>query len=429
MVAAAAMVMVAACVGADDAPPEVERVAERFEVERVTATGAVPWRGPIGVMDEVLVGLRPQVFAESDGVVVSDDGGRTWSVAELPDRPAALVLATTEEGLYVDDEVAAVVGRDPTSASPVFPIALPQFIVWTTTDGHGWTAHVLTTAGGVVGTPTVTAVGPLLVASTGSAEGFNLFTSDDRGASWRRAEVTGLDLLAGVELRPEAGTGTAEGGALRLVVASASFTSPGPGHRRVLASEDGGSTWSAQPCGPDCPDPSQAGDLLHRYGETSTDGGATWDPIELEPSSPDDGPTSLAAVHQVPGGWLASAWLETDEVSYGSLLRSDDGRTWRSLLPPDWCADRIDAETPVAESVSDPVRFDGHWYVTFSCEERPTAELGVVYVGDEDGREFEAIVATRRDSSTLGDPVVDHDRLLVPEYDEATLVAITTIRS
>lgn len=391
------------------------------DVSRVDSTGVVPRQGPLGVMDSGLVGLRARRNDEPDNVVVSHDHGRTWSAAELPGRPAVLELALSPHGLYVHGELAAVVGRDAESASTGFPVAKPQFIVWTTTDGDEWAGQVLGTAGGIVGAPTVTAVGPLLVASTSSAEGFNLFTSIDRGSSWQRADVSGLDHIPGEDLTLE--VASAEGGQLRMVVG---LRNGGSDRRQILTSGDDGSTWSAGSCGLGCPDPIEAGDLIHRFGETSTDGGATWHQVEVDPSPPGDGSTSLSTLTEVPGGWLGSASRsDVGDVSYGMLLRSDDGRSWRQMLPPDPCVS-ADVGRPNS-SVGDPTRFDGRWYVTYDCSELSTPEFGVIYDGGADAREFEPIEAAERDGVAFGDPVVEADRLLIPEFGDDELVAITTI--
>jgi hypothetical protein len=395
--------------------------ATQPDVARVEATGSVPRQGPLGVMDAGLVGFRVGRNDEPDNVVVSHDHGHTWNAAELPGRPAALELVASSHGLYVDDELAAVVGRDAASASTVLPVAKPQFIVWTTTDGEEWAGHVLDTAGGLVGAPTVTAVGPLLVASASSAEGFNLFTSTDRGSSWRHAEVSGLDQLPGEDLSLE--VASAEAGKLRMVVG------PGDGgsdRRQILTSGEEGSTWSAEPCGLGCPDPIEAGDVIHRFGETSTDGGVTWHQVDVDPSPPGDGPVYLSTMTEVPGGWLASASrYDVGDVSYGMLLRSDDGRSWHQMLPPDPCVS-ADVGRPNSR-VRDPIRFDGRWYVTYDCTDLSTPEFGVIYAGDAEAREFEPIEATERNGVAFGDPVVEDDHLLIPEFGEDELVAITTI--
>jgi hypothetical protein len=52
----------------------------------------------------------------------------------------------------------------------------------------------------------------------------------------------------------------------------------------------------------------------------------------------------------------------------------------------------------------------------------------VVYVGGADGRNFEPVEATERDGVRFGAPLLDADRLLVPELDDdGELVAVTTI--
>jgi hypothetical protein len=392
------------------------------DISRVEATGDVPRYGPIRPMDDRLVGLRTRRNDAPDQLVVSDDDGRTWRAAELPDRPPELELAYWSSlSLHVQRDLAVVVGRDPESASAVLPVAKPEFIVWTSPDGVAWDGQVLATAGGIVGAPTVTAAGPVLLASTSSIESFNLFTSIDHGSSWRRAEIVGLSHLGGEDLTLEAAS--VEGEELRMVVDA---RSGGPDRRQLLTSGDDGTTWSAQPCGHGCPRPVGPGDLLRRDGETSTDGGATWHRISVEPPPPGDGPPALSTVVEVPGGWLAAASTsEAGDISYGQLLRSDDGRSWRQMLPPDPC-DSADIGRPNSD-VGDPTRFDGRWYVTYDCSTLMTPVFGVIYTGGEGAREFTAIEATERDDVAFGHPVVDGDRLLVPEFDEEGLVGLTTI--
>ena len=391
------------------------------DVSRVESTGEVPRPGALGMMDVGLVGLRTGRNDEPDNVVVSHDQGRTWSAAELPARPAVLELAISSHGLYVEGELAAVVGRDAESASTELPVAKPQFIVWTTTDGDEWAGQVLDTAGGIVGAPTVTAVGPVLVASTSSAEGFNLFTSADRGSSWQRAAVSGLDHIPSEDLTLE--VASAAGGRLRMVVGAGDG---GSDRRQILTSDDDGSTWTAEPCDLGCPDPRDAGGLIRRLGETSTDGGATWHQVEVDPSPPGDGPPSLSTVTEVPGGWLASAsTYDVGDLSYGLLLRSDDGRSWRQMLPRDPCVS-ADIGRPNS-SVGDPTRFDRRWYVTYDCSDLSTTDFGVIYSGSPDARDFEPIEATERDGVAFGDLIVAGNRLIIPEFGDDELVAITTI--
>jgi hypothetical protein len=386
-------------------------------VDRVESAGEVPREGPIAVLGSQLLGLRTGRNDEPEQVVVSDDGGGTWDAADLPDRPEQLELNQLE----ATGDVAVVVGQDAEAASSVLPVTRPEFRVWATTDGDEWTGARLTTAGGVVGEPAVTDVGPLLVALSGATGAASLYTSSDRGSSWQRAELIGLDRSGGEALFPE--EALAADGQLRVVVA---LGERGSDRRRVLTSHDDGATWSVADCGPDCPEPVEAGDLLHRFGETSTDGGATWHGIVVEPPELGDGVT-LTAVEEVPGGWLASAVsYDAGDMSYGLLLRSDDGRRWHQLLPPDPCA-AADLGRPNS-AVGNPVRFEDRWYVTYDCSALISPEFGVVYQGHSEGREFDPIEATERDRVVFGDPVVAGERLLIPEFDDdGELVAITTI--
>ncbi len=403
------------------------------EVARVEASGDVPWGPALGAMDGGLVGLRTGLSEDPQEVVVSHDGGRVWAVGELPGRPVELELI----GLEVTEELAAVVGTDTAPASAVLPASQPQFFVWTTSDGDEWHRHVFATEGGVVGSPVVRAVGDVLVALASSAGGFNLFTSGDGGATWRRAEVSGLAVATGKGLTLEVASADA-GGALELVL----VPDQAPEGRWRLTSGDDGATWTAGPCDAGCPYPVQAGELASRSGQVSTDGGETWHEVETDPLPPSgspspssdiptpssDDPTFLSSVHEVPGGWLASAHrpIFTSEIAYGALLLSDDGRSWRQLLPADPCAGG-GAGIPNSH-VGAPTRFGGRWYVPYDCSDLETPLFGVVYAGSEDGREFAPVEASEREAVALGDPVVDGDRLLVPEYDdEEELVALTTI--
>ena len=49
------------------------------------------------------------------------------------------------------------------------------------------------------------------------------------------------------------------------------------------------------------------------------------------------------------------------------------------------------------------------------------------YAGDAEAREVEPIEATEREGVSFGDPVVAGDRLIIPEFGDDGLVAVTTV--
>jgi BNR/Asp-box repeat len=275
-------------------------------------------------------------------------------------------------------------------------------LLWTTIDGDRWEAHVIDTSGGVVGEPALVAVGPVLVASTSTSVGFDVFTSNDRGASWQRAEVTGLDQAPFEGLTTV--DASAAGNRLQMVVASITSSDD---RRQVLTSHDGGGSWSATPCERDCLEPVQRGVPEVQDGQVSTDGGATWHEILVDPPPRGDEGPYLSTPVEVPGG-------------YGMLLRSNDGRSWRQMLPDPCAAGRPNSD------VSVPFRFQDRWYVTYGCADLMSPESAVLYDGGTDARSFEP-VNTERDNVTFGDPIHDGDRVLLPEFNDDQLVGFTAI--
>lgn len=392
------------------------------EVTRFDVSGDVP-RVLLGRMDAMWIGLRAGRNDEPDDVVISHDDGRTWEAADLPDRPQELRLVYWgPHSAHVEPDLAAIVGSDPRSVSPDWPIATSEFFVWTTRDGVTWDVNVLGTAGGIVGDPAVAAAGPVLVASISSVEGFNMFTSRDGGASWQPAVISGLAHVPGEDTLLQ--WASADGDALQVVLGVRN----GPVERRqALTSTDEGRTWSAVPCGAEgCTPSDESGDLLLRRGEVSTDGGATWDEVTVEPAMTGDGPPSLSNLVAVPGGWLARAATdEASDVSYQQLVRSEDGRTWRQMLPPDPCPGRSGRPN---SQVSRPVAIEERVYVAYGCYDLMMSELAMVYAGDAEAREFELVDGSERDGAVFGTPIEDGERLVLPEYGrDDELVGLTVI--
>lgn len=387
-------------------------------VDRYEATGDLPGPGTIVAGDAGLVSAAGVYDnARRDAVVLSDDGGRTWRAADLPDQPPELDLNGSRYGLVADGDLIAVLGRDPTSASPALPVARSQFLVWTTVDGDRWRAHAIDTSGPVASQPALVAIGGVLVASTSTSVGFDVFTSRDRGTSWPRAEVTGLAQAPSQGLTIV--DASAAGDRLRMVVGPTT----GPADRQVLTSDDGGGSWSAAPCERECLDPAEPGEPEVEDGQVTTDGGATWQEIVVDPPPRGDEGPYLSTPVEVPGGWLASASTsEVGDVEYGMLLRSDDGRSWRQMVPDTCGGGRPNSH------VGDPFRFQDRWYVTYECADLMSPESAVLYDGGTDARSFEPVEGSERDGVSFGAPIDLGDRLLVPEFgDGGRLVGFTEI--
>jgi hypothetical protein len=167
------------------------------------------------------------------------------------------------------------------------------------------------------------------VASTSTSVGFDVFTSNNQGTSWRRVEIRGLDQAPFEGLTMV--DASAAGDRLQMVVASITASDD---RRQVLTSDDGGGSWWAAPCERDCLEPDQRGVPEVQGGQVSTDGGATWHEIVIDPPPRGDEGPYLSTPVEVPGGWLASASSsDVGDVNYGMLLRSNDGRSWRQILP------------------------------------------------------------------------------------------------
>lgn len=405
----ALVVAAGGCAGGGGGGPDVGRFEPRGDLPDQAAI--------LSSGDGSLAALAGSEDGGERSVTFSHDGGRTWRAVVLPDQPVELVVDDFEGPL--DGDLIAVAGHDPTSASPVLPVARSQFIVWTTTDGDAWNRVLLDTSGPLVGEPAVAMVGPVLVASTSTSVGFDVFTSADRGASWQQARVTGLEHVPFQALAVEHADATGE--QLRLVVHPTTWSDR---RRQELTSADGGRSWSAAPCPQDCAPPPVRGTPVVKDGQVTTDGGVTWHDIVVEPPPEgDDGPYLSTRV-EVEDGWLAAASSsEVGDIEHGMLLRSSDGRSWRQVLAPEPCP----ASRPNT-AVGDPVRFRGRWYVTYGCADLGFAVFAVVYQGGDDARSFEPVDGTERDGVNFGPPLTAGDHLLLPEYDaDGALVGFTTI--
>jgi photosystem II stability/assembly factor-like uncharacterized protein len=364
--AASAVLVVSACVGSGSGSGR--------DVARVEAEGDVP-SGSFGVIGDVFLGFA---LGSKTHLVRSDDEGRTWARAALPDAPGVLELSGAYEAPFVHDGLVVVGGRDPRAAPGTFLLARRGIFVWASEDGHDWTGQALDTSGRVSGDVEFAASGSRLIASVKTLRGLDVFVSEDRGATWA----------------------------------------------------DGGRT-DVPPCRTDCGQEGQhVTGLIVRRGEASTDGGRTWAQIQVDPAPPPGADQSPYFPHvaRVDGGWLASATSgEVGDISHGQLLRSSDGAHWEQLLDPERCADL--GETRPNSTVRGPVAAHGRWYVTYHCGGLGDARIAEVLSSDNERADsFDVVDGTSRSGVSFGHPVVDGDRVLVPELDgQHRLVAISTI--
>jgi hypothetical protein len=96
------------------------------------------------------------------------------------------------------------------------------------------------------------------------------------------------------------------------------------------------------------------------------------------------------------------------EAERGYLLRSNDGRTWHSVV-----RDRCGALTadPTGR-FHEPVRLGDHWLVVHTCSVYSEPVESAIYLGDANATTFRTI---SRSPHELGQPLVVGNRVFVPE--------------
>lgn len=204
----------------------------------------------------------------------------------------------------------------------------------------------------------------------------------------------------------------------------------------MLVSGDGGATWTTAACpaesvdGRVCEPPDRAGDLLYRGSDVSVDDGRTWQPMAITPpAEPEpDRPRLDGVVEDGSGGWLAAASLSVpSDVSYGFLLRSEDGLRWDQLRHPDPC--RSDDIGRPNSSYSVPVRLGDGWLVAYSCLALSTPEIAELLVVPGAEGEPRPVEGSQRDDVAYGEPVALGDTIVVPERPEggSEIVALSLV--
>jgi photosystem II stability/assembly factor-like uncharacterized protein len=360
---------------------------------------------------KVLVAAERQNAGHTAHLLSSDDGGRHWTRVVLPGAPRAALLNLQPR--LATNEVAVVTARESRSAVGTTAIPSGAAFVWTTVDGKHWRSHTLATDVPRFYGVDVQRVGDLLVLGVTSERTFLLFSSTDRGRTWRRSAVPQLALDPN-ETAHLIGAWSLGGETVVQVDFRAqtrrSFRRP------ELASRDGERTWALRQCSPrPCPRILTAGRLATRGTNVSLDGGRTWSKATFLPSEASSEPPShfLDLIELDAGGWLATGWLPGSDSGLGYLLRSDDGRTWQRLLAPDPCVE-LGGSRPNSEFTR-PVLFGDRWYVAYNCSSLVEPLESQIFASDISARHFVPVTGTRRRGPSFGQPVLLDDRLLIPE--------------
>lgn len=409
-------VVLLAVSGTDEAADAVgvpRLTTERIVVDRPLEPSVVSIRGAL-----LTVAARDDGRAPPPPLLRSVDAGRTWEQVHLPGAPPRLVMGV---GLLAGDsggagELAVVRGCGQVGGGALPPANVGSYL-WTSTDGVTWRGGLIGPEVGLVRNHAVEEVGDLLVTLATFETGPVLFSSADRGATWRARDlahlsrpgddITLLPPLWSADPRP----------AIRLVMSGPSRTHVG-GATELLTSFDGGDTWRTDVCGQDpplCGLGLQVGDLVLRGWETSTDGGQTWKGIELDDDVEEwfgeaAEMTSIVWAEPLPeGGWLALV-EGGEDTSIHVLVRSSDGVHWHRVLPRDDCF----LPYPRAR-MSEPVLHERSWYVAVTCEHDDGSWSGVVEVAAEGAERFAPVSsAAIEDPLRLAEPVTVDGAVLVP---------------
>ena len=441
----ACLLILAACGGApfsDGGEPELE------VVEGVDGPSM-----PLIAVGDVLLAAPTPEESGVDGITAalhrSDDRGRTWEPVGLPGAPTHLEVQLSH---LPGPGLAVVTGREVVESLDM-QVPGGGTYVWTSADGHAWHGGPLVTdAPPFVDVVVQAPDGDDGVLVAGVAVGgdlvevpsrYTLHRSDDGGATWTPAEVrTDLTVAAGgrMELLDTwttgdgrlvadlglgpliAGTGpggdddtVGPGGAgspppTVIATGGTASTLPSPppllpvGVQAVLASDDGGQTWSLAPCPPEavepdggsCSRPDTYGELLIRYTDVSVDGGRSWARPTIEGEPVTDEFSFRHVVELDGGGWLATADDDNDETIEGYLLRSDDGRTWDDVMPA--------AEVPCDVTLDStgfigPVPFGDGWLVAHHCSDFHDPVRTEAFTLDADGTNPTAVPGSHRDQA------------------------------
>ncbi len=336
-------------------------------VRTAPMTGPVP--GDVRAIGARLVGSRWDRSGASRPVASSD--GRHWRAVPLPGAPAGLYpslgLTSTAAGV-------AFTGRalGPVPGTSLAGPSGPPY-GWTSLDGVTWQGGRLATAAPLLTAVSAAAVDrrTTLVVSQPDATGLTV-TRFDRRSHPTTVPVTGLTLagvpggIAGETAVADAGWTDAGAWVLGLRFAG---SNPRPDAGRAV-STDRGRSWRYETCtptgAPACAIRQSGAGLSFRADEVSTDRGRSWRRW-IHPPTPQSYPLFVTGVSRDAAGWIMSAVVGTEgDSTYGFLLGSTDGISWRSLAP-DPCPRLADGDRPNS-SFTPPVRLDGRWWTQYRCD-------------------------------------------------------------
>jgi photosystem II stability/assembly factor-like uncharacterized protein len=351
--AAAAAVLCALVVpgGVAAAPePRCDRSVQRVEGGTWTTTPIQGISGAYSGWEMAVDPLDPRLIlvADPDGVLVSDDGGCSWTRTVVFDEVAP------EWSLRAADAVVAR-GADGRSLHVLaFAAGNARTLVLSSADdGRTWASAELppdsngvTPDGGAI--TSASHGGPLYVHLQHRTTTGALLRSDDAGATWENAALT---TLAPSGICPP-GHGCTAPPLLQVEPAAAAslwgLAAPAPGEpERVVRSADAGTTWE------DVEVPRLNGGttlldvvasprrlpsvlLLGDFGEfaLSRDGGASWEAGEFPTLS--DGQQQMAASHDVAHTLDGRSFATLSGLSRGPWSGNVvvfDGREWTNVAP------------------------------------------------------------------------------------------------
>ena len=356
--------------------------------------------------------LRGPIVTGPTQLVASDDG-ITWDRVRLPDEPESLIATL---GMRRVGDVLTLVGRT-ADASGFGDVVIHA---WTTTDARDWRG------GSVDGGPDMFSFPPVLdvdgehVIGVSHPDRTLSVSRQHADGSWKGRTVEGLTL--GADFPGEGATVESmrtDGGDW---IGTVRFAGVNPrSERGIIRSPQGGTRWTYAGCTDpvDCAPVTGLAGLQLRDDQVSTDGGATWQRVRITPTPLAEAETvRLVDAVRIDGGWLAVGDASPPgDRAYGFLLRSTNGRDWRSLHH-DPCPRRSGGRPDSGYTL--PVPANGFWWSLYSCRHLSDPDLAQVLVGSVDGTSW--TVAADLGARNVNALVPVGDRLVVPFQQEQTSI-------